>query len=163
CEHIRNGTLWLAVDAEEMAAVHQKHAYHQARGVATEVIDGRGVANAEPNLRPGFAGALRVPGDSVIYPPCAARRLIEQAQQHGAALDLVADVAGFDGTTIRLANGGQMAAGSIVHATGAWTRHLFPELPIRPRKGHLVITDRYPGFVRHQLVELGYLKSAHGG
>jgi glycine/D-amino acid oxidase-like deaminating enzyme len=29
------------------------------------------------------------------------------------------------------------------------------------RKGHLLITDRYPGFVRHQLVELGYLKSAH--
>jgi glycine/D-amino acid oxidase-like deaminating enzyme len=26
----------------------------------------------------------------------------------------------------------------------------------------LVITDRYPGFVHHQLVELGYLKSAHG-
>jgi glycine/D-amino acid oxidase-like deaminating enzyme len=38
---------------------------------------------------------------------------------------------------------------------------LLPELPVRKRKGHLVITDRYPGFVRHQLVELGYLKSAH--
>jgi glycine/D-amino acid oxidase-like deaminating enzyme len=25
----------------------------------------------------------------------------------------------------------------------------------------LLITDRYPGFVRHQLIELGYLKSAH--
>jgi glycine/D-amino acid oxidase-like deaminating enzyme len=25
----------------------------------------------------------------------------------------------------------------------------------------LLITDRYPQFVRHQLVELGYLKSAH--
>ena len=24
-----------------------------------------------------------------------------------------------------------------------------------------MITDRYPGFIRHQLVELGYLKSAH--
>jgi glycine/D-amino acid oxidase-like deaminating enzyme len=34
-------------------------------------------------------------------------------------------------------------------------------LPVRKRKGHLVITDRYPGFVRHQIVELGYLKSAH--
>ncbi|HXF25112.1 MAG TPA: FAD-binding oxidoreductase, partial [Gemmatimonadaceae bacterium] len=33
--------------------------------------------------------------------------------------------------------------------------------PIVPRKGHLVITDRYPGFCRHQLVELGYLTSAH--
>jgi glycine/D-amino acid oxidase-like deaminating enzyme len=25
----------------------------------------------------------------------------------------------------------------------------------------LLITDRYPGFLRHQLIELGYLKSAH--
>jgi glycine/D-amino acid oxidase-like deaminating enzyme len=33
---------------------------------------------------------------------------------------------------------------------------------VRKRKGHLVITDRYPGFVHHQIVELGYLKSAHG-
>jgi glycine/D-amino acid oxidase-like deaminating enzyme len=32
---------------------------------------------------------------------------------------------------------------------------------VKKRKGHLVITDRYPGFLRHQLVELGYLKSAH--
>jgi glycine/D-amino acid oxidase-like deaminating enzyme len=38
---------------------------------------------------------------------------------------------------------------------------LLPDLPVRKRRGHLVITDRYPGFVRHQLVELGYLKSAH--
>jgi glycine/D-amino acid oxidase-like deaminating enzyme len=36
-----------------------------------------------------------------------------------------------------------------------------PGIPMQPRKGHLIITDRYPGFLRHQLVELGYLKSAH--
>jgi glycine/D-amino acid oxidase-like deaminating enzyme len=39
---------------------------------------------------------------------------------------------------------------------------LLPGVSIRPRKGHLALTDRCPGFVRHQLVELGYLKSAHG-
>ena len=39
---------------------------------------------------------------------------------------------------------------------------LVAELPIVPRKGHLVITDRYPGLCRAQLVELGYLRSAHG-
>ena len=32
---------------------------------------------------------------------------------------------------------------------------------MKKRKGHLVITDRYPGFLKHQLIELGYLKSAH--
>jgi glycine/D-amino acid oxidase-like deaminating enzyme len=32
---------------------------------------------------------------------------------------------------------------------------------LRYKKGHLLITDRYPNFIRHQLVELGYIKSAH--
>jgi glycine/D-amino acid oxidase-like deaminating enzyme len=44
---------------------------------------------------------------------------------------------------------------------GASSPALTPGIPVKKRKGHLVITDRYPGFVRHQLVELGYLKSAH--
>jgi D-hydroxyproline dehydrogenase subunit beta len=49
----------------------------------------------------------------------------------------------------------------VVNAAGTAAPLLTPGLPIQPRKGHLVITDRYPGFCRHQLVELGYLKSAH--
>jgi 4-hydroxy-tetrahydrodipicolinate synthase len=55
----------------------------------------------------------------------------------------------------------ELRAERLIHALGADATALRPELPIRRRKGHLVITDRYPGFVHHQLVELGYLKSAH--
>ncbi len=54
-----------------------------------------------------------------------------------------------------------MHAHRVVLALGAESVHVRPDLPVRKRKGHLVITDRYPGYVRHQLVELGYLKSAH--
>jgi glycine/D-amino acid oxidase-like deaminating enzyme len=49
-----------------------------------------------------------------------------------------------------------------VLAAGLATRALVPGLPLRARRGHLVITDRHPGFCRHQLVELGYVKNAHG-
>jgi len=49
----------------------------------------------------------------------------------------------------------------LVNAAGADAVACTAGLPIKKRKGHLVITDRYPGFVQHQLVELGYLKSAH--
>jgi glycine/D-amino acid oxidase-like deaminating enzyme len=52
-------------------------------------------------------------------------------------------------------------SGITVIATGAWAPELDSNIEIKKRKGHLAITDRYPGFVRHQLVELGYLKSAH--
>ena len=48
-----------------------------------------------------------------------------------------------------------------MNATGSWSPVLTPGLEVKKRKGHLVITDRYPNFLRHQLVELGYLKSAH--
>ena len=60
-----------------------------------------------------------------------------------------------------LADGGRIAAAATLIANGAACVALAPELPIRAKKGHLVITDRYPGFVRHQLVELGYIKNAH--
>jgi glycine/D-amino acid oxidase-like deaminating enzyme len=38
---------------------------------------------------------------------------------------------------------------------------LTPGLPVAMRKGHLAMTRPYPGFLRYQVVELGYLKSAH--
>jgi D-hydroxyproline dehydrogenase subunit beta len=163
CEHMASGTLWVAADAEEMTAVHQKHKYYTAGGVATEILDGRAVAEAEPNLRPGMAGALRVCNDGLIYPPCAARWLIEQARERGAQLRLDSRVVGFRDTEIHLGDGSRVAAGAVMHATGVWTREMFPSIPLHPKKGHLVITDRYPDFIRHPIVELGYLKSAHGG
>ncbi len=161
-EFVKTGTLWIAADADEMAAVSWKHAFYQQRGVATEVLDANGIEEAEPNLRVGLAGGLRIPGESVIYPPCAARWLIEQAQLHGATLRCGVEVTRFVSTALELSDGSSLSAGAILHATGAGATRLFPQLPVRPRKGHLIITDRYPGWLRHQIVELGYLKSAHG-
>jgi glycine/D-amino acid oxidase-like deaminating enzyme len=62
---------------------------------------------------------------------------------------------------VQIEDGAELHAGRIVIACGAESANLVPGLPIRKRKGHLAITDRQPGLVRHQLVELGYLKSAH--
>ena len=48
-----------------------------------------------------------------------------------------------------------------MNAAGSWSPIADDGIDVKKRKGHLLITDRYPKFVRHQLVELGYLKSAH--
>ncbi|MSQ94840.1 MAG: FAD-binding oxidoreductase [Gemmataceae bacterium] len=161
-EYVQTGTLWIAADEDEMATVRRKHAFYQERGVDTEILDAKAVAEVEPNLRTGLAGGLRVSDESVIYPPCAARWLLEQAQLDRATISLGTQVFPMADRTIQFGDGSSLSCGSVIHATGAWASRLFPSLPIRPRKGHLVITDRYPGWVRHQIVELGYLKSAHG-
>ncbi len=156
------GTLWVAADEEEMAEARRKEKYYLDRNARVEILDGEGVRRAEPNLRPGLAGGLRVMDDGVIYPPCAARFLMDQARRHGAEFRSGVAVRMFlpEGG-VELADGSRLTAGHSVNATGPWSPELMPGLPVRKRKGHLVITDRYPGFVRHQIVELGYLKSAH--
>jgi glycine/D-amino acid oxidase-like deaminating enzyme len=157
------GTLWLAADEEEMAEVHRKQKFYSERGVRVEVLDATGVERTEPNLRPGMAGGLRVLDDAVLYPPCATRFLLEQAAKHGAQTRTGVNVASLlpEGG-VQLADGSHISAGRSVNATGPTSPTLTHGLPVRKRKGHLVITDRFPGFVRHQIVELGYLKSAHG-
>ncbi len=156
------GTLWVAADEEEMGAVLRKKQHYEARNIRVEVLDSAALAQAEPHLRPGLAGGLRVPGDAVIYPPCAAHFLIERARAYRAELRLgVSVVELLPSGVVVLADGSRISAGISVNATGPWSPTLSPALPVRPRKGHLLITDRYPGFVHHQIVELGYLKSAH--
>jgi glycine/D-amino acid oxidase-like deaminating enzyme len=156
-EYLACGTIWVAADEEEMAECRRKLSVAQAHGVPAEVIDARQLAEAEPHLRPGLAGGLLLPEDSTIYPPCAARWLVERS---GAALFREPAVE-ISGGTIRLRSGEVLSCGMAVNATGSWAPELTPGIDVRKRKGHLCITDRYPGFVRHVLVELGYLKSAH--
>jgi len=155
------GTIWVAADEEEMAEVRRKEKYYGQRGVPTEVLDPQTLEHLEPNLRKGMAGGLLVPEDVVLYPPCAARFLIERAQATGAELHLGTPVSQIGRGRVSLADGTEFSSATIVNAAGVWTSSLTPGAGIRKRKGHLVLSRSYAGFVRHQLVELGYLKSAH--
>ena len=165
------GTLWVAEDDEEMAAVHAKQAFYSERGVEVEVLDQQALREAEPELRPQLLGALRVLGDSVVYPPTAVEWFLKQAahhaDEHGKTFELLCGepVVRVSECRALLRDGRQLDGDWVVVSSGQTALDLLPgALPghaIRPRKGHLVITDRRPGFCRHQLVELGYLKSAH--
>jgi glycine/D-amino acid oxidase-like deaminating enzyme len=155
------GTLWVAADEEEMAEVRRKFDYYRERGVNAEILDSQQVRDAEPHLRAPLTGALRVPGDSVVYPPCATGFLLQKARELGARIIHGRPVAAIGAGTARLADGTVLAAAFIINAAGQSAPQLSRGISIKPRKGHLVITDRYPNFLRHQVVELGYLKSAH--
>jgi D-hydroxyproline dehydrogenase subunit beta len=160
-EYLPCGALWIAADEEEFAEVERKFRFYRDRKIPVEILDGRQIAEAEPNLRAGLAGGLSLPADSVCYPPCAADYLAKRAVAAGGKIFFGKQVAEVFDTGVRFEDRTFLAAGLTVIATGAAAANLAPEIDVHPRKGHLVITDRYPGFVRHQLIELGYLKNAH--
>ncbi len=160
CEDDPMGCLWVAADEEELAHVPRKAAFYRGRGIAAQELSAAELARLEPRLRPGLAGGLLVPADRVLYQPAVTRWLLARSAERGGALRL-ARVTGVDGRGVTVAGGERIEAEVAINAAGPWAAELVPELPVEPRKGHLVITDRHPGFCRHQLIELGYLKSAH--
>jgi glycine/D-amino acid oxidase-like deaminating enzyme len=154
------GTIWVGEDAEQMDAVAAKARTYRDAGIACEVIDASRLYGLEPQLRASLAGGLLVANDAVVYPPAATLHLLDDARAHGATLRELCAVSEIVDGGVRC---GDLSfhADVVVNAAGAQAARLTPALPIVPRKGHLAITDRYPDFCRHQLVELGYLASAH--
>ena len=165
CEDDRCGTTWIATDDAELALARAKCEVYHAHGVDAILLDARELRGREPFLRPDLAGGLHVPGDRVVYPPAAARHLAWRARELGATIQEHTVVESIERkrVTVRNASGTRtgIQAGVVINAAGIDAPRLTPGLPIVPRKGHLVITDRYPGLCTSELVELGYLRSAH--
>ena len=159
CAMRTNGTLWLACNAQEMDAAENKQATLRDYGLSCELLDSQALADAEPALRPGLQGALKVSGDGILYAPNAARWLLQR--QGRKITQRPAHVTQVQGNRVQLADGQWLSATAVVLANGIYARELCPELPLHAKKGHLLITDRYPAQIQHTLVELGYVSSAH--
>lgn len=160
-EYLSCGSLWVAEDEQELAEVQRKYRFYSERGLPVEILDPRQIREAEPKLRNGMAGALLMSADGVCYPPCAARYFADGVINAGGQLFLGKRVVRIADGGVETEDGLWLSAKVVILAAGAHSVRLLPGLPIKPRKGHLLITDRYPGFLHHQLIELGYLKSAH--
>lgn len=159
-EHLACGTIWVASDDEELQLAASKLATYHAAGLAAELIDARSLTAMEPQLRPGLAGGLHIPGDSVVYPARSAAWLWQEVAAAGGVL-LRATVSAVRPHEVVLSDGRTLTADAVIIANGARAPLLDPRIPIRAKKGHLAISERYPGFLRHQVAELGYVKNAH--
>ena len=159
------GTLWLAETAAQRDAAHAKLARLRGAGLQADWLEPDALHAAEPLLARDLAGALRVSGDEVAYGPEMAARLAADVRAAGGRVEEMAPVAALRDDGLLLADGTRVSAGQVLLAAGCDSVRLWPAgspLALRPRKGQLAITDRYPGFIRHALVELGYIAAAHG-
>lgn len=161
-EYEHRGTIWVAADNDEMNEVRRKHSFYRERGIESEILDEGSLCTAEPNLRDELAGGLLVKSDSVVYQVTASRFLIDRAQRKRCKTRFGNRAVSITDNGVMLDDGSSLSAGVVINAAGVNAPQLSSGMVIDKRKGHLVISDRYPNFAHHQLVEIGYLKSAHG-
>lgn len=160
CEETTEGCLWVAETDAEMEFIRPKVDYYNQRGVRVELLDSRQLSDAEPELRPGLPGALLLHEDRILYQLGATRWLLSEAGRRGAELREHTAVHSIGPRRVDTGDG-LLEADMVINAAGVLAHRLTSGLRVEPRKGHLVITDRYPTFCRRQVMELGYQASAH--
>jgi D-hydroxyproline dehydrogenase subunit beta len=160
--YARCGTLWVAADDEELEAARALYDAFCAHGIASHVLDAASLRECEPALAPSMTGGLLVEDDSIVYAPSVALWLLtESSGARNIRVRTSCEVTAVDARHATLASGERVGGAHIVVANGIDAQGLVPSLPLKAKKGHLLVTDRYPGFISHQLLELGYIKSAH--
>ncbi|HZD38058.1 MAG TPA: glycine oxidase ThiO, partial [Actinomycetes bacterium] len=143
----RCGTLTVARDADDNAALEDLYAFQIGLGLKVERLRGRECRQLEPGLAPGIRGGLLAVGDHQVDNRALVAALLVACERAGVrqvSRCAAAVRVGRDRVTgVVLAGGRPLDAGTVVLAAGCWTATL-PGLPpglvppIRPVKGQLL-------------------------
>jgi glycine oxidase len=131
-----HGTLAVARDADEAAALDRMLAFRRGLGLAVERLRPSQARRLEPALAPTVRLALDVPGDTSVDPRRLVAALRIACERAGVSVrrGRAVDVAG----GLRLADGSTVAAEQVLIAAGAAATSLSDEVPVRPVKGQVL-------------------------
>jgi hypothetical protein len=114
--------------------VRRKAAVHRASGVEVEELDAAALRDAEPSLREGLAGALRVPATACCIRPTPRAGFSERAVRRGASVRAGQAVSAVGARSVADRRG-PARRGRGRQRGGRRAPALTPGLPIAPRKG----------------------------
>jgi glycine oxidase len=146
------GTIAVAWDAADLAALRDLHAFALGLGVEAHLLTGRELRAAEPALAPGLPGGLLAPGDHQIDPRLLRAALLSAGQACGVRVEKANASVLVDRDRVRgvrLDNGTTIDTARVVVAAGCWSGRVEgipPDAvaPVRPVKGQ-TLRLRLPG------------------
>ena len=143
----RTGTLSVAYDVDDAAALHRLADYQRRLGLDVEELSGREARKREPLLAAGVSGGVWVPGDHSVDNRQAVATLLRATELVGVSFvrQRVARVltSGTAAVGVQLEDGQSLMADQIVAAAGPWSSQLegIPKelrVPVRPLKGEIL-------------------------
>lgn len=136
-----SGTLTVARDADDLAAIDELVAYQQGLGLDVERLRSGELRRLEPALAPGVRGGALVAGDHQVDPRRLVLALGEGCRRRGVTLRRER-VAAVERHAVLLAGGDRQPADAVVVAAGCWSgaiEGLAPEaVVVRPVKGQIL-------------------------
>jgi len=172
-DYAATGALYLADGPDDVPLLEQLRSQFAAVGSSAELLDPGQLRESEPGLAHDLPAALFYRGDGVVLPMMAAGAMLRAAQRDNPRVVVRPGnkVIGMDRsadriTAIRTA-AGHIATENVVIAGGIWSPEIAKmvgviDLAIVPRAGNLAITAHHCSPIRGQMLEVSYLRAAHG-
>lgn len=169
------GSIAIVEKPESMGTFGEMVQHLNTLGVKGHMVTGPELVRMEPNIAPDVAGGVYFDDDGQVNPLYACLALTQAARQCGAVIDPFNEVTGFELNPEKNAIGavltknGRIPTKAVVIAAGAWSgemgRMLGLMIPIKPRKGTLVVTVPVPDDLINCKVILaaGYMDSVKAG
>ena len=163
--------LGLLVDDEnDMETVLQTMEGKKKEGLNVLLWNRQELKHHEPNIADNVLACLNFMGDAKLNPMRLAFGLGGLAQKNKAKIFTRTEVAGLDtakGSVQAVhTKHGTIHTSKVILAAGVWTPELGHmvgvNIPIRPRQGQILVTERLQGLVGKNYAEYGYL-AAKGG
>jgi glycine/D-amino acid oxidase-like deaminating enzyme len=170
-EYRRTGSLAIVEEPAGMEAIGETVRSLQNWGLDCRLVTVQELLEAEPHIAPGVAGAAFFAEDAQVNPLYATQGLALGAAQCGAVIQPFASVTGIELSrhqkavvAVRTAQE-RIPTKCIVNAAGAWGAEIAEmagvDVPVIPRKGHLVVTEPMPHSLMNCKIVLsaGYMAS----
>lgn len=166
------GGIVVAETEAQLANMEATIAGLHAAQVSVERLSPADLAREEPFLARDLPGGLYFPQDAQVQPMLACAALVKAAKTFGAVflpqtalLKVELDSRG--AVQAALTEAGRIETPRLINAAGPWSSQLAEmvglDLPARPRKGHIIVTEPLPLLVRHKVFEGSYADTVNSG
>lgn len=168
-EYRELGSILVCDNDEEMEAAIDWVNIQKEAGLKFNVLDRQDIKDESPYFADDIPGGLECETDSLINPYLFCYSLVDKAKEYGLQLKTEAEVTNItkigEDFLIKTSNGNVIAK-NVVNATGVWApfigKMLDIDIPIVPRKGHILVGSRQEPVMMRNVMEFGYLMNKFG-
>lgn len=157
------GSILVCDNDAEMEAAADWVKIQNESGLKFNVLDHSDIKQESPYFADDIPGGLECETDSLINPYLFCYSLVERAKEYGLKLHTFSEVTNMtkkDDFHIETTKG-TFTAKKVVNAAGVWApfigEMLDLNIPIIPRKGHILVGSRQEPVMMRNVMEFGYL------
>lgn len=170
-EYRNPGSVLVCENEAELEAAQRWVNQQQEAGLDFKILNREDLRNESSYLADDLLGGLECRSDSIVNPYMMTYSLAEEAKKFGAKLHTYTEVKNIrkdQGGIFHIeTNKGTFTANKVVNACGAWASFIGEmlniDIPIKPRKGHVIVASRQRRVTTRNVMEFGYLISKFGG